>query len=167
MASVSTGWRVVMSFVDTGGNETTRTAQLVATDTAGDATAVFADVATIVAAYVAATDAALKGYFVAKNYVEDALTLPAAAEVENNLQITAKIDGIPNKSATIEIPAPKVTMFQQTTGVGYNQPDFADSLLAAIVNLYDDNGIAYVSDGERITAQGIKGKRVHHKSNKG
>jgi hypothetical protein len=168
MAFIDQGWELVASFVDTGGNPTTRTFKLTATDTAGDITAVIDDVQTVIAAYVAASDAVLVKQTVGKISVEDSVVLPAGdVNVENNLQITAKIFGTPNKSATIEIPAPKSTLFIAPTGPGHNVADFADPLLAAVVNLYLDGAQVYVSDGESITAQNIKGKRVHHKSTKG
>jgi len=168
MAIVPLGWFLHTEWVDTGNNKTSRDFDLVATDTADDAAAVFTDVAAILAAYIAASDAVMTNYSVGKRFAEGSVTLPAAAEVENNLQVSAKIAGIPNKSAVFEIPAPKVTLFQATTGVGYNQADFADTLLSAVVALYTVAGNkAYISDGEQITVQGIKGKRVHHKSNKG
>lgn len=168
MAFIDKGWKLTLSFVDTGGNPTTREFQLVATDDDGDLTAVIADVQTIVTAYVAATDAVLTKQTLSKDSVEDSVTLPAGdVNVENNLQISAKIFGTPNKSAVIEIPAPKSTLFVAPTGPGHNIADFTDPLLGAVVNLFKDDAQAYVSDGESITDQNIKGKRVHHKSTKG
>lgn len=168
MAFVSQGWFLDTSWVDTGGNTTNRRFMLTATDTAGDASAVIADVQTIVAAYVAATNAVLTKQVVGKITVEDSVTLPSGdVNVEENAQISAKIDGIPNKSAVFEIPAPKDTLFVAPTGPGHNVVDFADSLVAAVVNLYKSGAQVYISDGEAITDQNIKGKRVHHKSTKG
>lgn len=167
MTLAQQGWRLDIESIDTGGNTTRRRYDLIATDTDGDAAAVFTAVATIIAAFIAASDAVIKNYTIGVVFAESALTLPAAAEVENNLQVTAKIDGLPNKSATFEIPAPKGTLFQQSTGAGWNLPDFADTALSNYVNLFKSTGVAFISDGEHIVAQDIKGKRVHHKSNKG
>jgi len=168
MAFVSQGWELATQWIDTGGNTTSRTFQLTATDTAGDISAVITDVQTIVAAYIAATNSVLVSQRVTKVTVEDSVTLPAGdVNVEENLQVSAKIDGIPNKSAVFEIPAPKDTLFVAPTGPGHNVADFADSLLAAVVNLYKTGAQVLISDGESITDQNIKGKRVHHKSTKG
>jgi hypothetical protein len=168
MAVASQGWELVSQWIDTGGNTTQKTDRLTAVDTAGDATAVFADVSTILAARVAVTDAHLSSYRVAKIEVEDALTLPTGdVNVEEQLQISAKIDGVPNKSAVIEIPAPKSTLFAETTGPGHNQADFAVTALANFVNLFKAGAQILVSDGEAITDQNIKGRRTHHKSTKG
>ncbi len=168
MAVAQQAWKLVAKLIDTGGNTTTRTYDLTATDTAGDASAVFADVATVLAALVAVTDAHLAGYNVTAVFVEDALTLPTGdANIEENAQISAKIDGIPNKSAVIEIPAPKNSLFQSSTGAGHNQMQFTTSPVPAFVNLFKTGAQILVSDGEAITDQDIKGKRVHHKSTKG
>jgi hypothetical protein len=158
-----------MTFVDSGGNATTRRVNLTATDDEGDLAPVIADVQTIVAAYVAATDAVLVQQIVAQTNVEDSVVLPTSnVNVEDNAQITAKIFGTPNKSATIEIPAPKDADFQAATGPGHNLVKFdSPSPIVAIVNLYKNGAQAYVSDGEVITDQNIKGKRVHHKSTRG
>lgn len=160
-------WELYSEWIDQGGNTTSRTFQLTSTDTADDISAVRVDASAVLAAFAAASDAKLKSYRLAAVYVENALTLPTAAQVENNLQISAKIAGLPNKSARIEIMAPKETLFQQTTGPGNNLADFADPLLEAVVNLFKAGGNAYVSDGESITDQDIRGKRVHHKSTRG
>ncbi|HEV7737090.1 MAG TPA: hypothetical protein VGO47_06940 [Chlamydiales bacterium] len=168
MAFVSQGWKLVLTFLDSGANQTTRTFDLTATDDAGDLAPVIADVATIVSAWVAATDAVLISEQVTKVTVEDSVVLPAAGvQVENNAQISAKIDGIPNKSAVFEVPAPKITMFAATTGPGSNVVQFTTTPVPALVNIFKDGGQAFISDGESITDQGIKGKRVHHKSTRG
>jgi len=168
MAFVSQGWFLDTTWIDTGGNVTTRHFELTATDTAGDIAAVIADVQTIVAAYVAASGAVLTKQVVGQVNVEDSVTLPAGdVNVENNLQVSAKIFGTPNKSAVFEIPAPKDTLFVAPTGTGHNQADFAEPLLAAVVNLYINGAQCTISDGETITVQNIKGRRVHHKSTRG
>jgi len=168
MAFVSQGWFLDTTWIDTGGNTTNRRFELTATDTAGDAAAVIADVQTIVAAYIAATDSVLTKQVVGKVTVEDSVTLPSGdVNVEENAQISAKIDGIPNKSAVFEIPAPKNTLFLAPTGEGHNRVDFADTAVANVVNLYKAGAQVLISDGEAITDQNIKGRRVHHKSTKG
>lgn len=168
MAFIDKGWFLETTWIDTGGNTTNRTFQLTATTVAGSIAAVIADVQTIVAAWVAATDAVLVSQRVTSLSVEDTVVLPAGdANVEENAQISAKIFGTPNKSAVFEIPAPKNTLFLAPTGEGHNKVDFADPLVGAVVNIYKNGAQALISDGEAITDQNIKGKRVHHKSTKG
>lgn len=168
MAFVSQGWFLDTTWIDTGGNTTTRRFFLTATDNAGDISPVIAAVQDVVEAYVAATGAVLTKQVVGQINVEDSVTLPTGnVNIEDNLQVSAKVFGTPNKSAVFEIPAPKDTLFIAPTGPGHNVADFADPLLAAVVNLYVDGGQLYISDGETITNQNIRGKRVHHKSTKG
>lgn len=168
MAFVDQGWRLVLTFADSGGNTTTRTFFLTATDDAGDLSPVIDAVQVIVTAWTAATDAVIVSQQVTKVTVNDSVVLPAAGvQVENNAQISAKIDGIPNKSAVFEVPAPKIGMFQATTGPGSNVVQFSTAPTPALVNIFKAGGEAYISDGESITDQGIKGKRVHHKSVRG
>jgi len=168
MAFIGQGWKLDMTFVDTAGNQTTRRFDLVTDDDAGDLTAVIADVQTVVAAYIAASDAHVSKQTLSKTSVEDSFTLPSGdVNIEENAQISAKIFGTPNKSAVFEIPAPKATMFVASSGPNFNVVDFADSLVVAVVNLYKDGAQLQISDGESITDVGIRGKRVHHKSTKG
>jgi hypothetical protein len=168
MAFIDKGWFLDTSWVDTGGNTASRRFELVATDTAGDIAAVIADVQTIITAWIAATDCVLTKQFVGKLSVEDSVVLPAGdVNVEEQLQVSAKIFGTPNKSAVFEIMGPKNTLFQAPTGEGHNKADFADGALAAVVNLYKNGAQILISDGESITDQNIKGKRTHHKSSKG
>lgn len=168
MAFIDKGWHLDCTFVDAGANVTTRRFELVATDDAGDLTDVIADVQTVVAAYIAASDAVLIKQTVAKDSIEDSVVLPTTnVNVEENLQVSAKIYGTPNKSAVFEIPAPKIAMFVATSGPGRNQALFSNTLLANVVNLYKNGAQLKISDGEVITDQAIKGKRVHHKSTKG
>lgn len=168
MAFVDAGWKLVLTFIDSGANTTTREFMLTATDDAGDIGPVIDAVQAIVTAWTAATDAVIVSQQVSKLTLNDSVVLPAAGvQVENNAQISAKIAGVPNKSAVFEVPAPKIGMFQATTGPGSNVVQFADAPTPALVNIYKSGGQAYISDGETITDQGIKGKRVHHKSTRG
>lgn len=168
MAFIDKGWWLTCSLVDTGGNQTTREYQLTATDTADDITAIIADVQTIVTALVAASDCVLVKQSLRKDSVEDSVTLPAGnVNVEENAQISAKIYGTPNKSAVFEIPGPKSTAFLAPTGEGHNKVNFTTGPVPAYVNLFKNGAQALISDGEAITDQNIKGKRVHHKSTKG
>lgn len=169
MAFIGQGWKLDVTFVDSGGNDTTRSYFLVNDDDDGDLTQVIADVQTIMTAVIAASDAHVSKQTLSKTSVEDSFTLPTGAvNVEENAQISAKIFGTPNKSAVIEMPAPKIGMFVDTTGENRNKVIFtAAGITDNFVSLFVDGGVATVSDGESITKVNIKGKRVHHKSTKG
>jgi len=168
MAFIGQSWVLDVTFVDSGANQTTRRYELAVTDDAGDLTDVIAAVASVMTVLVADSDAHISKQTLSKTSVEDSFTLPTGAvNVEENAQISAKIAGIPNKSAVFEVPAPKIGMFQATSGPGRNLVQFATAPTPAIVNIFKAGGEATISDGETITDQGIKGRRIHHKSTKG
>lgn len=162
--ALALAWRLLtVDLVDTGGNTTTRSYRLTAAD---DATAL-TDAAAILTAIGNVSDCTVKGYSVGSVFVEGSLALPAAAEVENQLQITVPIFAKPNKSGTMTIPSPKVGIMQNTSGQGFNQPDFTDAALQAYINLFTTGGKATLSDGEVAVLANAKGKRIHVKSARG
>lgn len=169
MAFIDQGWTLSVTFVDSGANETTRRYELAVTDDAGDLAPVIAAVQAVMTVLVADSDAHISKQVLSKASVEDAFTLPTGSvNVEENAQISAKIFGSPNKSAVLEMPAPKIGMFVDTIGPNRNIVDFTAAGPADdFVQLYVDGGPLLVSDGESIVTTGIKGKRVHHKSTKG
>lgn len=162
--ALTQAWRTLtVDFVDTGGNVTTRTYRL----TSADDAAALTDSAAILTAIGNVSDASVKGYTIGNVFVEGSLALPAAAEVENQLQLTLPIFAKPNKSGTLTIPAPKVGIMQATTGQGFNLPDFTDAALIAYINLFTTGGKATLSDGEVGVLSNAKGKRIHVKSSRG
>lgn len=168
MAFIGQNWKLSATFVDTSGNETSRSFELVNTDDDGDLTQVIADAQTIMTAIIAASDAHVSKQTLSKTSVEDAFTLPSGdVNVEENAQLSMKVFGTPNKSAVFEIPAPKATLFAAASGPLFNVVDTADALVIAVMELFDNTGVAYISDGEQVTLVNAKGKRVHHKSTKG
>jgi hypothetical protein len=163
MALVSDGWQLTVNLVDTGANPTTRSYDL----TSADATAAATDAAAVMAALDAVTDCGIAGYTLGEKFVESALTYPAAAEVENCAEISAKIIGFPNKSATLTIPGPNVGIFTGTSGPSFNVVDIADAALQTYLQLFDGSGPCLISDGESIVVSSAVGRRIHKKSRKG
>jgi hypothetical protein len=170
MALGSIGWFLTVELVDRGNNSTTRTFELVSTDTAGDASAVLTAVGTILTRLNAVTAAVVKSYSVSKRFVEAALTLPtsAEAEVEKHALITALIYQQPNESASIDIPAPEQGIFLAQSGPNVNLVDFADTDVQNYLDIFDYNApLAKISDGEQIDKAVVKGRRTSSKSGKG
>ena len=62
MAIAQQPWELVVNLVDQGGNKTTRTYELIATDTADDISAVRTAASDILAKLIAVTDAKVTGY---------------------------------------------------------------------------------------------------------
>ena len=163
MALVADGFDLIVNLVDSGGNGTTRTYNL----TSADADAAATDAGAVMTALDAITDAVIAGYTLGERFIENALVYPTDAEVENNARITAKIVGRPNRSATIDIPAPNIGIFTGTTGPARNVVDLADTALQTFLQLFDGSGPITVSDGESIIVTSAVGKRIHKRSVKG
>jgi len=172
MALVELYWDLVVDLIDRGGNTTTRTYRLTNTDDAGDMDAVLASVTDILDRLADVSLLVVSGYSVNKRFIENALSLPtdAGAEVEAHAEITWPIYQHPEKSGTIDIPGPKVAVFQGTTGDPYNQVDFGAAEVLAYVGIWTFAGdLALISDGEQL-ANSIgsgSGRRTHSRSRRG
>jgi len=164
-------WELVVGLVDRGGKVVNRTFILTATDTAGDATAVFTDVATILTNLIAVTELKIKSYRLAVLYAESALTLPtsAEAEAEQQLHLSAIIQGHPTKSGTYDIPGPKQALFQAASGPGADLPNFSVTALDNFIEMFNTGGtdLATLSDGESWDTNTAKGKKTHKHSTNG
>lgn len=171
MALTLQGWEASFGLVDRGGKVVNRTFFLTATDAAGDATAVFTDVATIRTNLLAVTELKIKTERVTAVYAEDALTLPtsAEAEAEQQLHISALIVGHPNKSGTYDIPGPKQALFQAASGPGADLPNFSVTALDNFIEMFNPGGsdLATLSDGEGWDTNTAKGKKTHKHSTNG
>lgn len=172
MALAKQKWQLVATIVDKGGKPvTTRTWDFQGTDTAGDASALLADAVLHLADFAAVTDCKISKYEVKVVFVENALTLPTADTAENNAHalITAPIDGVPNKSASIDIPGPKNSIFvNPNAGAGHDDVDITNTDVQNYLNNFQaTGGKFYVSDGETIVPAQASGKRTHSRSKKG
>lgn len=171
MALVKQHYQLLVDLVDRGGRTTTRTYDLVATDTALDITAVTTDVATILTRLNGVSALVVKSYRIALLYLETSLVLPtsAEAELEQHALITAQIKGIPNKSAVLDIPGPEQLVFTAASGPGADQVNFGQQEVADYVTMFDSAGddLAKISDGEYIDQNIVKGRKTHSHSNRG
>lgn len=163
MALVSQGFELVVSLADTGDNRTNRTYDLVE--------AAYADASTDAAALISAlnliTDAVVVGYSLNQKFIENALALPANAEIENQAFFAGKITGDPTDSATLSVPAPAAGIFTAASGPGYNIVDMGNTNVTAWIALFATGGTAQLSDGETWDTATVSGKRRHVKSFKG
>lgn len=171
MALVKQAWTVEITLVDKGANETSRSYPLVATDDAGDVSDLITEVTgTIIPALQAVTLAVIKKWTLKLLYLDTALSLPtdSGAEIEAHALITVPIYGKPNKSAVVDIPAPEVLVFLDTSGPGYNIVNTAGDEVRAYKGLFTQAGnVAYISDGEQLANVDGKGRRTHSKSQVG
>jgi len=164
MALVASGFDLVVTLADSGGDRTTRTYDL----RAGTAAQALTDAAVIIGRLILVSDAVISGYSLNQRFVEDALVLPVTnAEIENQLLLTMRVANAANKSGVIRIPAPKIGLFVNPTGEGRNQADMSDLDLNNYMEIFADDALAWFSDGEAATKQDARGRRVHAKSNRG
>lgn len=171
MALTKQYWFLEVALVDRGDKVTTRRYQLVATDTAWDASAVNTAVTTIIGYLNAVTELVVKSYRMGVLFLETALTLPTSgdAEAEQHALVTAQILGVPNKSAVIDIPGPVIGVFMGSSGEAADIVDVTDTDLTNYVKMFDsgEGNLSKISDGEFIDAAIIRGRRTHSKSSQG
>lgn len=164
MAIALQGYRGYMTLVDNGGNETTKTFQL---REATDFELAHSAMLSIVTALTALTNAKVKTWGTTRVMAEEALVLPASGvQIEDQALLTVTIDGKPNKSATLTVPAPIPAVFVDTSGEGANVVNTAWATLNTYVNCFKSTGQAFISDGEDVGAL-FKGRRIHRKSRRG
>ncbi len=162
MAIVQVGFRVRISFMDGGGQITTRSYE-------SDA-ALYADAVTDAAALIAAvnplTDATLTGYGIETVFAEDALSGFPAATVQNENQalLVYQMEGLPLHRATQSIPAPAIGIFAGVTGPNSNILDTADADIITWRSLFQNGNGFFLSDGEY--AEILEGGHRRHVRNR-
>lgn len=165
MALIHNRFEVVASFTETSGKTTDRTY------TAGPQITTSAQ---LLAAWLllqpkvqAMTDAVISSYALKDVFIEDALTLPAAAENNNQALFTGKIIGDPTESAIVSVPAIKASLMVSPTGAGYDIVDTGDPVVIAFVDAFDSTtaqGDWTISDGENWDNASVAGRRRNTKS---
>jgi hypothetical protein len=158
-------FELVITLVDNGGNETSKSYELQSADAAAAAT----DSAAIIAALNAVTEAVIKRYSINHVFVENALVLPASGvENQNQAILTVQLASDPTKTGTLVIPAADPDIFAAASGENANIVDTGDADVNTYVELFTSTNEAYMSDGE-LADPGLsfKGVRRHVKSRYG
>lgn len=163
MALVAAFFELVVAFKDTGNDTVTRTYRLNEAAYADAAP----DAAALVAAVQAMTDCVVSGYSLNHRFIENALTLPAAAQNENQALFSGLIVGDPTDSAIASIPGIKSSLMSGATGKANNIVNMVSPTVIAFVGLFDVGGTASLSDGENWENTTVSGKRRHTKNNNG
>ena len=163
MALTAGRWFTVFQLVDTGGKTVSRKYEQSAP---ADDAAARVSAAAMATDLAAVTNAVIKAYYTYQEFAEDALTLPAAAEVEMQAFINVGIEGEPLKNASLTIPAPKDLCFVGATGSNYDVVKGDATEVAAFLNNFDSETLFYVSDGEQMDTF-KDGHRRHVKSSRG
>lgn len=167
MALAAQFWQTTVSLVDNGGNVTNRTYRNRATSQTEAETAA----ADLVVKLGDVSDCAIKAYSVTRVFEDSGVLFPADAgvQIENQAEVVVELAGAGQKTATMNIPAPKIGIFVASGGPGANNVDISDADFAAFLGLFQTvigvNGYS-LSDGE-IVSYAIDGKRIHRKSRRG
>ena len=166
MALVQNSFSVVVSFIETSGKVVTREYFGGAGITDADSLAVAW--ALMLPDVIAMSDSKVSGYTYKIGYIEDALTLPTAAENNNQGLFTGKIDGDPTDSAIVSIPAIKPALMVAASGPGFDVVDVSDATVIGFLNHFtagaaEDDWV--ISDGEQWAAGTVSGRRRNTKSN--
>lgn len=166
MAFLASNFGMTVTFMDGGGNTTTREYEM------NSSILTFDDADTAAIAMLIdlglATDAAIPRYRVFQNNDEATLTLPATTvQIENCASLTLLIAASGSKKANLNLPAPKNTLFVSTSpGPQNNIVNLAATPIVNFVAKFLVTGDFTVSDGETVS-RSLNGHRVHKKSNKG
>jgi len=161
MALVQSKWRVSVNFAETSGKTVRRTYEApVANFASFAAFQTFLTTAStgFLAVLITLTDAVIASYQAEAVYIEDALSLPAAAENQNQALLSFKIDGDPTESGTLSIPAADPDIFISPTGEGHDIVQITDVQVQLFLSFFTGGELA-VSDDEYVDLATAKGRR--------
>jgi len=167
MALALAGYRGSITLIDQGANQSIKEYDLREATVYADA---LTDLQTIAGLLAPTTDAAVRGYSLTTLYLESAFSLPTGGvQIENIAELVLNIAGQPLKSARAQIPAPADTIFQSSSGKGYNIVDPSGAVYAYVNGVWGPTGVAYISDGEQTPSLNPvrSGKRIHRASRNG
>lgn len=153
---------MIVTLVDRGANETTKTYVLTATTATQAAT----DAATILTALAGVSAAEQAKYRMVEVFENDAFVLPtsADAEIETVASMTTFIDNAGSKKANFGVPAPiTANVFVGTVGKNRNIVNTGSAQVIAYHGLFGVGGQATLSDGE-VAGVLISGVRTTKRS---
>lgn len=164
MALVFHHFEVVASFMESSGKTVDRT--YVANPEVVDDYATLATTWALALPIInGATDAVISTYSYKTVFIENALVLPTDAENNDQALLSAKIFGDPTDSAIMSIPAASIAMFVSPTGKGRDVVNTAAASAAYLyANMFGDDEMFLISDGEEIDIATLGGKRRNTKS---
>ncbi len=149
------GYWLTVSLTDNGGDISTLSYELQSADMATAIT----DTSAILAAIALNSDSVVSGYNLGIRYTEDAFVYPVSGvENQNKARIVVQLTTGTEK-ARIDIPAPKPSIFNATSGKEANVVDIGGAAVTAYIALFEAGAEAFISDGE-IADFPVEGRRV-------
>lgn len=165
MALVLQGWELSITLADNGANNTTLS-WLANTAVVTDYATAEAQRDFLITDLEAVTDSIIVGTRLSEVQYNNAVAYPVAGvENENKASVTYLIQGT-NKKGNLQIPAPIIGIFVNTSGPSANIVNVAAPLLTAYCDNFRTTGGWFVSDGESLQTI-LKGKRISAKNNNG
>lgn len=148
------GWFATVQIMDKGEEKTTLTVELRSADHA----AALTDIGAWAIAFYQVSNCEILGYNVQQRFINNAIIIPASGQLQEKARVAFRLENT-SEYETLDIPAPKDTLFLNTNGAASEIVDVADTSLIAYTNLYKSTGIAFISDGEALE-QVSRGERV-------
>lgn len=145
MAFVTDGFDLSICVVDTQLQDYRMNFKLRATDYATAVT----QTATILAALGTVSGTVVKSYKIGATAVEDALVAPTGVDAQVVAEVSYAIVG-KVRGGTFSIPGPLEAVFVGPSGAPNAQVDLTNTDVIAYAQLFQDTGVAYISDGDDL-----------------
>lgn len=161
-AGNSSGFFVTFIMIDRNEDVTTKEYELDAADftiASGIATEMRGDLELV-------SDCEIIGQHISHRLVEDAVVVPSVGEAQVKARLVVRLDGGQGK-ATIDIPAPKESLFMALTGKANKVVDVNNVDLLDFLANFETGAAApaFLSDGEKMAVGGlIEGRKVTSRS---
>jgi len=155
-AGAGTGFFLTVQMIDRNEDPTSKEYELDVADFAealGAATEMVGDLMLV-------SDCEIVGYHIGQRYVENAIVVPSVGEAQTKARLIIRLAG-GNEKATIDIPAPKETLFMALTGKANKVIDVTNTDLLDFLANFEAAGTSFISDGEKMAASGLlEGRKV-------
>jgi hypothetical protein len=155
-AGAGTGYFLTVQMIDRNEDPTSKEYELDVADYAealGAALEVIGDLPLV-------SDCEIVGYHVGQRFVENAIVVPTVGEAQTKARLIIRLAG-GNKKATIDIPAPKETIFMALTGKANKVVNVTNTDVLDFLQNFEAAGTAFISDGEKMAAAGLlEGRKV-------
>lgn len=158
MAVVAGRWFYEIVLVDTGNQSARRKYEI---NNPADYAAALAAAAALRTDILGISSMSFKSDRVWQEYYDDALSLPASAQKENQACFVFQLPD-PSKTAKLYVPAPEAGIMVALSGVNSNVVDTTDAAVIAFADNFLSGGsnLFLISDGEEPDTL-LRGHRMH------
>jgi len=139
------GYFATVTIMDTGEETATLTVELRAADEAAALTAM----TTWMTNFRLVSKCEILRYNLQRRYINNAIAIPTAAQLQEKARISFRLENT-SEYETLDIPAPRDTVFLADVGAASEIVDIADNAVGSYTDLFKSAGIAFISDGESL-----------------